>query len=267
MSGRNVIPALIVGGLWYVPSLRASADSTASVQVAMAVSLEDVRAALEAAIPQKIERLGATEFHGNVGVRYGAWRGPIRVVGAGNALRVGTRIEFVAWGCLQVPRPWPLRGSFCQPIASCGYGGQPHPVVDVWVSVTGKWTADWSVAASATLESTTIRPCNATFANIDATPLAINELRTALQDQATKVRDRLQFRPLVDRAWSQVGPLPLGKDTWLVWSPTAIRVQPIQFLASAITSDATVTLSASVVTSATPPAMPVFPALKLDPGP
>ena len=266
MSGRNVIPALIVGSLWYAPSMRAAADSTASVQVAMAVSLDDVRAALESAIPPKIERLGATEFHGDVGVRYGAWRGPIRVAGVGNALRVGMRIEFAAWGCLRINKPWPLRGSFCQPIASCGYG-EPHPVVDVWVNVTGKWTADWSVAASATLEATPIRPCNAMFVNYDATSLAINELRTALHDQATKLRNWLQFRPLVERAWRQVAPLPLGKDTWLVWSPTAIRVQPIRFQASAITSDATVTLSASVVTSATPPAMPVFPALKLDTGP
>jgi hypothetical protein len=266
MSARNVARGLSLISLWCVAGIETAA-ANASVQVEMAVPLEDVRAALEAAIPQKIERLGATEFHGDVGVRYGAWRGAINVAGVGNALRVGMRIEFAAWGCLRINKPWPLRGSFCQQIASCGYGNQPHPVVDVWVNITGKWAADWSVAASATLEFTTLRPCNVTFVNYDATSLAINELRTKLQEQAAKVRDRLQLRSVVDRAWGQVRPLPLGNDTWLVWSPTTIRAQPIQFQASAITGVATITLDASVVTSASPPAMPAFPSLTLVTGP
>jgi len=237
----------------------AGAASTASVQVAVNLPLQDVKAALEAAIPAKIERLGATEFDGGWGFRYGAWRGPISVSGDGGALRIGTRIQFAVWVCKQVPRPWPLHGAFCQPFASCGYGNDPLAAVDVWTTVTGSWTPDWSVAASVATGAATIQPCRMTILNIDVTQRAIGLLRSRIEAEASKLRERMQLRPEAERAWGRIKPLSLGNDVWIVWRAESIRVGPIAFQPFAITSDAAIDLSASVVTSSARPTLPALP--------
>jgi hypothetical protein len=237
-----------------------AAGPSAWVQVSVNLPLQEVQAALEAAIPAKIERLGATEFDGGWGFRYGAWRGPISVSGRGGALHISARIEFAAWVCKRISKPLPLRGEICEPVASCGYGNEPHPIVDISTTVTAAWTADWSVAASANMWSTTIRPCRVTLANIDMTQRATGVLSARIQEQAAKIGERLHLRTAAERAWSNITPVRLGNDAWAVLQPNSIQVGPILVQPFEVTTSAQIGVTTSVAISMTPPAMPPLPA-------
>jgi len=236
-----------------------AADPSASIQVSVSVPLQEVQAALEAAIPPKIERLGATEFDGDWGFRYGAWRGPISVSGQGGVLHITARIEFAAWVCRRISKPWPLRGEICQPVASCGFDNEPLSIVDISTSVTAAWTTDWSVATSANTGSTTIRACRMTIANIDVTQRAVGVLSAKIQEQAAKIGEKLHLRAAAERAWSNAAPVSLGNETWAVWQPEKVQVGPIQVQPFQIFSNAQIGVTASVVTSTTPPVMPPLP--------
>lgn len=222
-----------------------------SIHVPINVPMASVRAELESAIPAKIERLGATEFDGGWGFRYGAWRGPIVVSAQGNALRIGTRIQFAVWICRKVPRPW--GGSFCQPAASCGYGNDPLAAVDVTATVAAQWATSWSITPSVTMASTIVHPCRLTVLNIDATGRAIGMLRAKLEAEAARFKERLTLRAAADQAWRRITALPLGHDQWLTWEAEAVRVEPIVFQPQAIVSGAVLDIRISAVTSATPP--------------
>jgi hypothetical protein len=127
--------------------------------VSLGVPVEDtttsLQSAIEQAVPAKVDQLGAWDFQGSTGIRYGARRGPISVVTTANAVRATARIEYAFRACQRVNKPWPLKGSFCQQFAQCGFG-EPLPQIEVSVDVSGTWSPDWAVKPAVTTRMSVI---------------------------------------------------------------------------------------------------------------
>jgi hypothetical protein len=232
-------------------SSNARASSTASLRVPLSVPLAEVQQALEAAVPQRIERLGATEFDNGWGFRYGAWRGPFSVLSRDGKLQIGVRIQVAVRVCRRVSGVFGR--SFCQHVASCGFGNDPLAMIDLTTTVGASWSPNWSISPSVSTRSSTIRPCRVTLLNIDVTNRAVGQLRAKIDEAAAKVGNRLQLRARATAMWSRVHPISLGNDRWITWRAEAVRVGPIAFPPGAITSEAAIDLSAHVVTSAGAP--------------
>jgi hypothetical protein len=245
MNIRTLAACTAAVGSFLVPAV-AFAQSAATLSVPIHLTTSSIEGAINGAVPQKEERLGAWEFHDNTGIKYGAWRGPITVSTVGSAVRARTRIQYALAACQRVKKPFPLKGHFCQQFAQCGMG-EPLAEVDVAVDVSGSWAPDWSFKPNVATSASVVRPCQLTVANIDVSGRAINLLRDHLQREAAKVSNQLHFRAAAEQAWSKVAVKQVAPDLWLTWQPVSATITPLQFLPGEVTTTATLAATPMLV--------------------
>lgn len=235
----------------------ARAESAATLGLPIEVTTQSVQAAIEQAVPANTEKLDAWEFHGDTGIEYGAWRGPISVVTTASTLRVVAQVEYAFRACQRVNKPWPLKGSICPQFAQCGFG-EPRPQIEVTIDISGTWSPSWAFVPVMATRTSVLRPCRLTLANIDVSDRATGLLRSQIEAEARKIEQMLQFHPRAEQVWNGVAPKQLADQVWLSWQLDRVSVEPLHFnpgrVGTMVTLAATPTLTRG---QARPPLAPL----------
>jgi len=236
------------------------AQSTASFGGTIRVDFTTIQSAVDRALPAQIDHLGAWDISNGWGTRFAAYRSPIQVAARGGQLHLTTRVEFSLAVCREVPRPWPMHGTICPQIGSCGLDGSPRGSLDLDATVNAFWAPDWSLAPTTSVAVQPGAACSLTIANVNATPFIAGQVQGKLQSAADSIAGMWKARARAEELWARVKPRMLATDVWLAWDVAAVRAGMIDIRPDAIASRFEVDLSARVVKSASTPVNGPLPA-------
>jgi hypothetical protein len=162
---------------------------------------------------------------GGWGVRWEVRRTPIALTVRAATLRFGTTLEYRAWGCKELGKPWPFKGSACPQVGSCS------GAMEAWIEATPDVTADWRVDLHAAPGANPLSRCKVTFLDYDVTDRITGALTQKLREVVGAIEQRLSetVRRSSEDAWRGLQqPIPLDRGFWLAVRPTAAQVGPFE---------------------------------------
>ncbi|NPD21946.1 MULTISPECIES: DUF4403 family protein [Corallococcus] len=202
---------------------------TSWLSVPLSVDLAVLSQSLEDAMPRVLESGPDWTLvdEGRVGIRYRAWRTPFALSFQDGTLRLSTRVDYEAEGCV-VRRRALFGGTSCAPEADSSRGA-PRKQVHVAGTTRLDWTPDWHLTARTSFQFGHPERSRVTFLAHDATTHVDAALALALDRAAAALDERLRevlgARRVAEQLWRAASePIPLGASLWLRLTPTELRV-------------------------------------------
>ncbi|NOK08014.1 DUF4403 family protein [Corallococcus exercitus] len=202
---------------------------TSWLSVPLSVDLSVLSQSLEDAMPRVFESGPAWILvdEGRVGIRYRASRAPFALSFQDGTLRLSTRVDYEAEGCVVRQRAL-FGGMSCDPEADRGRG-ETRKQIHVAGTTRLGWTPDWHLAARTSFQFGHPERSLVTFLAHDVTThvdaalaLALDRAAAAMDERLREVLDAHRVAEQVWRAASE--PIPLGASLWLRLTPTELRV-------------------------------------------